>query len=429
MPDLGLRRATTEQRKLALSLATNFATRVPGAVGVLWFLPLLRYGLGTDHYSALLAALALGNSASALRAGFVVIGRRTIGEAYSRRDRAGEADAFVSLVLAGIGALAVGLAITLFYCWRLDADISILVVSAMPVIAAFLNTFDNVRSAYNEHYVTALLQTVLQVGLYTIGLAVPVFRESVVLACLILQGSYMAASLLTCMLLIRGRPYLLAGRPAAAWTIVRDGMIISIADGFMLASLSLAVVWLQATADDQTSAWFASVVRLFETFLVPVVLTLTPLSSYIRLRWNEHSSARQRRLTVVTLVFGVGYGVAVAIGLFAATRFYVDRLLHLSQPGGLIYVLPCFVLFAAVVAYRTYSLVAYVVSNQSRHLSYWSALAVFAGLIAGVAVQRLTVPLGVIAVYAVTAGAATLAVLVWNAARSAFPGVYVGRLS
>ena len=70
VPSLALyHRATTEQRKLALSLATNFATRIPGAVGVLWFLPLLRYGLGTDPYSALLAALALGNSASALRGG------------------------------------------------------------------------------------------------------------------------------------------------------------------------------------------------------------------------------------------------------------------------------------------------------------------------------------------------------------------------
>ena len=419
-------RATTEQRKLALSLATNFATRIPGAVGVLWFLPLLRYGLGTDHYSALLAALALGNSASALRGGFVVIGRRIIGEAYSRGDRSGEADAFMSLVVAGAGALAVGLAITLFYCWKRDSDISVVVVSAVPVIGAFLNTFDNVRSAYNEHYVTALLQTGLQIGLYTIGLAIPAFRESVVLACLVLQGSYMVASFLTCLLLVKGRPYLLTGRPAAVWAIVREGTIISVADGFMLASLGLTVVWLQASADDQTSAWFASVVRLFETFLVPVVLTLTPLSSYIRLRWNDHSSTQRQRLTRVTLALGIGYGVAVAVGLFAATRLYVDHLLHLSQPGGLMYILPCFVLFGAVVAYRTYSLVAYVVSNQSRHLSYWSTLAVFAGLAAGVAVQRLTAPLGVIAVYAVTAGTATLAVLVWNAARSALPAARAG---
>ena len=212
----------------------------------------------------------------------------------------------------------------MFYCWKRDSDITIVVVSAVPVIGAFLNTFGNVRSAYNEHYVTALLQTGLQIGLYTIGLGVPAFRESVV--------------------------------------------------------------------------------RLFETFLVPVVLTPTPLSSYIRLRWNDHSSIQWQPLTRVTLELGIGYGVAGRLDCF--TRLYVDHMLHLSQPGGLIYILPCFVLFGAVVAYRTYALVAYVVSNQSRHLSYWSTLAVFAALAAGVAVQRLIAPLGVIAVYAVTAGAA-----------------------
>lgn len=422
-----LRQTNVEQRKLALSLATNFATRIPGAVGVLWFLPLLHFGLGTDLYAALLAAIALGNSVSSLRAGLVVIGRRMIGEAYSCGDRVREADGFMSLLVAGLGALAAGLAIIFLYCWWRESDMSILIVSAIPVVSSFLNTFDNVRAAYNEHYVTATIQTCLQVGLYTIGLTVPATRESVVFASLILQGSYMIASFLTFLLLIRERSYLLTGNPVAVWPIVRDGTIISVADGFTLASLGMAVVWLQAAADDQTSAWFATVVRLFETLLVPVVLTVMPLSSYIRIRWNDHSTAQQRKLTQVTLAVGIGYGVAVAIGLFAATRIYVSQLLHLSQPGGLLSILPCFLLFTAIVAYRTYSLVAYAVSDQSRHLSYWSTLAAFIGVAAGMAAQGLTEPLGVINVYALTAGTATLTVLVWNAARSGCPDPRLSR--
>ena len=46
-----LRRADREQRKLLFSLGTSFLTRIPGLIGVLWFLPLLRFGLGTDDYA------------------------------------------------------------------------------------------------------------------------------------------------------------------------------------------------------------------------------------------------------------------------------------------------------------------------------------------------------------------------------------------
>ena len=52
-------RFNSEQRKLIYSLGANFMTRVPGAVGVLWFLPLLRFGLGTADYASLLASMSL----------------------------------------------------------------------------------------------------------------------------------------------------------------------------------------------------------------------------------------------------------------------------------------------------------------------------------------------------------------------------------
>jgi hypothetical protein len=91
-----LRRANREQRKLLFSVGTNFLTRIPGAVGLLWLLPLLRFGLGTDDYANLLASMALASAAAFQPGGFNLIGRRLIGEAYSNSDRAGEADAFPS---------------------------------------------------------------------------------------------------------------------------------------------------------------------------------------------------------------------------------------------------------------------------------------------------------------------------------------------
>ena len=123
-PVITLRRTNLEQRKLIFSLGANFLTRVPGAIGLLWFLPLLRFGLGTDDYANLLTSMALGSAAAFLSGGFSVVGRRLIGEAYSGGDRAGEADGFASLVVANVAALSVALAIIAAYCLARGAGTS-----------------------------------------------------------------------------------------------------------------------------------------------------------------------------------------------------------------------------------------------------------------------------------------------------------------
>jgi hypothetical protein len=285
--------AASCESRAAQALGANFLTRIPGAVGILWFLPRLRFGLGTDDYANLLASLALGTASAFLCGGFNTVGRRLIGEAYANNDREREANALASLLVANTGALILALAIIVACCWMRGGGGGVLVVAMLPAVATFLTTFDATRSAYNEHYVTATLLFVLQVAVYAVGFLVPTTSHSLVLGALVLQSAYVLTSLITFALLLGNRPYLVDGRPVDAWRLARKGTMLAIADGFATATLSLSVVWLQTSSSATTSAWFATVVRLFQTFLVPVVLLLMPLSSYVRILWNGKSIAQQ----------------------------------------------------------------------------------------------------------------------------------------
>lgn len=413
--------AYSEGRKLLFSVGTNFLTRVPSAICVLWYLPLLRFGLGTDGYASLLAAIALGNAAAFLFGGFGVVGRRVIGQAFSDSDPASEADGFISLVVANLVAFGLAVLLICAYCWAVGAGTGFLVVASFSAFGLFLNTFDNVRAAYNEHYITATLQVVFQTVFYAVGFAVPATRQDLFLGSLVLQGHYMLASVVTCCLLLRTRPYLMKGRAVAAWQFARQGVMLAIADGFIIATLSFSVVWLQASASSATAAWFATMVRLFQTFLVPVILLLLPVSSYARILWSSKSVEEQQAFAKTTLLAGLGYGAVVAIGLVVASHFYVGTLLRLAAPSGLFQFLPSFLLFGAIVAYRTYSSVAFLVLDEPVRLSLWIAAviggAVMLGAVSGLAVA----PLDAINVYALAAALSTVAVLCWNVSRFVKP--------
>jgi hypothetical protein len=412
-----LRRANTEQRKLLFSLGTNFATRIPGSIGVLFFLPLLRFGLGTDAYAGLLAASALGTAASFLSGGFNVVGRRLVGEAYSTGNIRAEATAFASLSAASAASLLFALVIIIIYCSAVGAGIPFLIAAALPIIAAFFNTFDNVRSAYNEHYVTATLLIILQLIAYAVGFLVPFTRQHLVVSAFVLASPYLLASLFALALLLRKRSYLIGGSWEFTWRIIRDGTVYALADGLLTATLSLAVVWLDTAASAQTAAWFATLVRLFQIFLVPVLLLLLPLSSYIRVIWNASGPAKQRAFASLTLVMGLGYGGVVGIALLFVSQIYIGGVLHLRAPENQLYVLPCFVFFAAIVAYRSYSSIAYLVFDDPSHLSWWTTFAVITAVIIGAGSSLEIDALGAINVYALLAGLLMISVLIWNVAR------------
>lgn len=409
-----LRHINLEQRKLLLSVVTNFLTRVPGLVGLLWFLPLLRFELGTNDYADLLAAIAFSSAAIFLSGGYHLMGRRMIGEAYARNDQRAEADAFMSVLWVNIGSLVLALVVTVLYCWLSHSSTAFFIVASTWVIGLAFQMFDNVRSAYNEQYLGSILLIVFQSVGYAVGFMVLATRQDIVLASIILNGPYVLTSIATLALLVYNKPYLFRGRPIAIRYVTSQGTMLAMADGFIFATLSLSVIWLQNTATTDVVAWFATIVRLFQTFLLPVTLLMLPVSSYMRILWHRKSLAQRQSYTRITLVLGISYGVIVAVSLFILSDLYVRWMLHLPVPNDW----SIFVLFAAIVAYKAYSSIAYVVLNENAHLSWWTTAAVAAGVAVGAVTSRLIVdPLLATDAYAMVAGLLILAVLFWNAAR------------
>ena len=153
--------------------------------------------------------------------------------------------------------------------------------------------------------------------------------------------------------------------------------------------------------------------RLFQTLLVPVSLLLVPLSSYIRILWNSKSVAQQQAYTKATLLIGLAYGAIVAVLLFVASQLYIGWLLQLPVPRDL----AIFLLFGAIVAYKSYSSVAYVVLDETAHLSSWTMAAVSAAVALGAVASFAVDPLNAINVYALAAGLSMIVVLFWNTSR------------
>jgi hypothetical protein len=411
-----LRRANPEQRKLLFSLSMSVLTRIPGAAGILIFLPLLRFGLGTDDYASLLTAMALGVAASFLSGGFNYVGRRMIGEAYTENNHQGEADAFSSLIISNCVAFGFTLIINGGYCWLFQTNLIFFIVASLSALVPIMGQFDDVRAAYNELYVSAILMFGIQSLAYVVGIAIPMFRQSMLLGILVIVGPYLLASLTSFALLVRNRPYLVTGHPIATWLIIRRGTLLAIADGLMLATLSLSVVFLQTTASTTTAAWYGTLVRLFQTFLVPVILLLFPISSYVRLVWNRKTAAQQQAFTKITLLIGISYGAIVSITLLLVSWFYIEWLLKLPAPVGLLHLSPIFLLFAAIIAYKSYSQIAYLVL-ETTHLSSWTTIGMSGGVVLGAIASLVVDPMSAIGVYALTAGLATITILIWNAMR------------
>jgi hypothetical protein len=406
-----------EQRKLLYSLAVNFATRIPGLIGVLFFLPLLRFGLGTDDYASLLAASGLGMAAAFLFGGFHTVGRRLVGEAYSSNNSRGEANGFVSMSVANGAALVVALVVIVAYCRAVGASTGFLIAATLPPFAGFCNTFDNARAAYNEHYVTATLLILWQIAAYAVGFLVPYTREHLAVSAILLSSPYLLASLCALGLLLRRRPHLLTGSPHLAGRVMREGAVYSVADGLLTATLSFAVTWAETSGRSETAAWFGTLVRLFQIFLVPIILLLLPLSSYIRIVWGSRGAAEKRSLARTTLLFGLAYGVIVVVALLIASRLYIGGLLKLHASEGLIEVLPCFLLFGAIVAFRSYSSIAYQVLDNAMHLSWSTTIAVAIGISISAVSSLFLDPLQAVSVYGLVTGSLMIGVLFWNAMR------------
>ena len=410
------RNLNADQKKLSWSLLVNFATRVPGAFGLLLILPLFRFDLGTDNYAFLLGALALGTTTAFLYGGFNTMGRRLIGEALGREDKQGEAEGLMGLVVVSGLVTALALAVIAAYSLTQPRTGALFIIASFVAVSSFLNLFDNARAAYNEHYVTAVLQIVFQVGNLVLAYAFKSLRTDPFLACYLIQGHYILASAIAGGWLFWQRPYLLRGSLARVKMIAQSGLAIGLADGLLSAVLSLSVVWMQASATTEEAGWYATLMRLFQTILVPVILLLLPLSSYIRIIWHKKSAAQQRKVILATVLLGLGYGALASGALSIASVYYIEKLLKLPSPGHWLQLLGIYALFTGIIGYRSFSSIAYLVMDGGK-LAVWITSGLLAALAIAAVLSRLVTPLMVIAIFGALVSVLLIAVETTSALR------------
>jgi len=404
--------SNVEQRKLILSLIANLGTRIPGLAGLLFLIPLFRYGLGVVEYESLLASIALGTVGGFLLNGFSLIGRRAIGEAYARRDQVAEAQIFRNLASISLIALLLSIVVIILYSRFFDVSINPYIAS-MTMFLLFTNMFDNVRAAYNEHYVTAFFLLSFQIIMYALAIFVAIFQKNLILAALVLQGPGICASIIALILLIVKRPYLLRRGPIAIGSMIRSGMLLSLADGMLLFMLNVLVVVIAAAAAPTTSAWFATLVRLFSSLLIPAVLLLTPLASYIRIIWVGKTARQKVFIINCAFASSVIYSALITAGLPLLSYFYIQKLLNLPEISSHLGVISIYTLMAAIVIYRVFSSIAYMVLNSQR-ISYGIILSLLGAIaISGLAAFMLAW-LSVIYVFCFALGIGVIISLLWN---------------
>ena len=396
--------------QLAASLAFNVIAKAPGLVAAFVILPLVSRSLGTSAYGEMLSALALGAVFTLPYGGINAVGRRLLASAFGAGDKSRQANVFVtSTTLNALVMLLAALILSAGAAHSWSRPV-FLVIALLPVIGGFLNVFDNTRASFNEHYVTAVLQLIVQIliygGVYLIGLS----PGAIVAAGLTLQSPYALASILTMIALLLKRPYLLRGRIEGVSAMLLPAVGVMMADGSLGLLLNLSVYWLTLAGQSPMSAWLGTFTRLFSSFMSPVLLIFFPLTTYISMRWGTVSIQRRLLLHRLFILTGFGYGAIVGVAMAFLGPLYIERMFRLSLHGDRLDVLALSLFLGAIIAQKTYTMLLYAVA-EARFVSYGTALAA-ATAIAAAAVSAVWLPpMRTIDVLFVTVGIAVPAIL------------------
>lgn len=371
-----LRRQTGSHRgKAQLSLAFNFASRAPSILGMLFFIPLIHRELGEAAYGELMTAMALGGLSSMLFGGGNTLGRRRIGEAVQAGQRQDEANAFLTLARSSMAATVIGVAIGGGYALLEGWSPLFLAIVLLPILNGMTGALDEARAAYHEHYVTAFSQSVLQILAYAIGLTVVAVGRNPLLAALVMVGPGILASLLSGGLLLKERRYVLRGSAPSAWRALAEGLPIGLIDGLVMMAVNLSVVLMQASLPAAGGAWYATEVRLFMILLTPVVLTLVPMTSYLRSIWGERSRARQSRVAAIWTAVSILYGIGGAGALWISNEAYLHRAMGLSAPLPGAQTLAIYAGLGAVVTFKCFSGFGYMIlSTRALNCAFGASL-------------------------------------------------------
>jgi hypothetical protein len=362
-----------DRLRLLVSLGFNFIAKVPGLVAAFVILPLVSRSLGTAAYGEFLSASAIGAAFCLPVGGVNAVGRRLLATAYGAQDKPRQANVFVTTTALMAAVMLTAAALVVVTTWRSWSEPIFLFIAVLPMIVSFLNVFDNVRACYNEHYVTAALQLIFQIAIYGAVLFLGLPHGNIAIAGLTLQSPYALASIVTVLVLLVQRPFLLSGRVEGVGRMMLPAVGVMMADGALAVLLNLSVYWLQYSHNVDMAAWFGTFVRLFQSFMSPVLLILFPVTTYISMRWGQMTPKRQVLLHKLFILSGFAYGLIVGAAMAFFGPLYINHMFKLPVHGDRLDVLALSVFMGAIIAQKTYTMLLYAVA-EARFVSFGTAI-------------------------------------------------------
>lgn len=362
---------TSHRGKAQLSLLMNIAARAPSVIGILFFVPLVYRELGDADYGRLMAAISLGGLASVLLGGGYYLGRRRVGEAMTDNRHDAESEAFLTLMRASWLAAVIGMAAAVAYALWQSWTAVFIVIAVLQILAGLTGALDEVRTAYNELYFTATLRAILQTLAYVVGLTMAWVARSPMLAALVMIGPSIAASLFSTGHLLIRRPYLLKGTGLSAWHALREALPIGIIDGLVMLAVNLSVVVVQQALPAQSSAWYATIVRITILLLTLAMLCVLPLTSYFRGIWNQRPAALRSRISFYWMALSFGFGVGTTLALWLANIVYLGIIMGIEAPFPSLETFAIYAGLGAVSAFKFYTAFGYIIMDtRSLNISF-----------------------------------------------------------
>jgi len=386
-------------------------SKVPGLAVAFIILPAISQSLGPGDYSEFLSALALGSVFTLFFGGINAVGRRLLAAAYGAHNKIRQANIFITATSVAAAVALTSASIVVVSTAQSWSKSQFLLICLFPILSGFLNFFDNLRASYNEHYVTSIFLLIFQVVIYAAVYAIGLPKGGILTAGLALQSALPLASAASLAILLIQRRFLLSGQIEKVREVIYPAIGVTMADGVLSALLNLGVYWLAYMHAADMTPWLGTFVRLFQTFISPILLIFFPLTSYISMRWGNMSTKRQMQLLKFFLVTGSLYGVMVGCAMAYMGPIYMDREFKFAIRGDRFDVLALSLFMGAIIAQKTYTMLLYAVYD-ARFVSFGSAVASTFG-ISVAALSRLWLPaVRVIDVLFLTVGIGVLIVLI-----------------
>ena len=404
---------SNDRAKLALSLFFNGVSKLPAILVVTSVLPQIKESLGFVGYNSFLAALAFGGFFVLPFGGVNAVVRRIVGTRYGSHDEEGQADAFVSAIAVGGGVTAIACSLVLVLSLTVFANkISHIaaIVALFPIIATGLNLFDNIRAAYNEHYVVSTLLFALQLLVYLPVVILHPGINGIIIAALIMQAPGVLTSTAQVLLLLVRRPYLLRGTSRRVPEILRGSFVFSIGEGALFGAINASVFFLSSYGSPGEGAWYGTFVRLFQTVMSPLLLFMLPLSAFVATKWPGLSAQKRMRLIRWALVFGLFCGGVCGLALAVGSESFLRYFYHITPIASSLQVAMISILFMGITSEKAYGMVIFAIDN-GRFLSMGTSVAVLLAVAAAAAVTSWSAPLQTLSTFGVVGGLGLLAAI------------------